>query len=129
MPVVSRPIIPATIEAPVLALPSIIVVTPVEAQYYLDACEAYESVGQEDAEDEEELQQRYAGLSRSAACEWAIYGFSVQGWLNLESQFNEISTYTKALRARIETLENMLLDQYESAQKQQQVFEDINKND
>jgi hypothetical protein len=125
VPVVSKPIIPAAIAGPLLRLPEVVVVTTAEALYFNDACLAFKAIGSED--DRLGVLDDYPGLTQSAACEWAIYGFTVQGWLSLESQINEIGAYTRSLRARIALLEGMLNDQYDSSKAQKETFERINE--
>jgi hypothetical protein len=128
VPVVSKPIIPAAIAGPPLRLPEVVVVTTTEALYYNDACLAFKSIGFEGEDDLQGVLEQYPGLTQSAACEWAIYGFTVQGWLSLESQINEIGAYTRSLRARIAVLEGMLNDQYDSSKAQKETFERINED-
>jgi hypothetical protein len=125
VPVVSKPIIPAAIAGPPLKLPEVVVVTTADAHNYIDACLAFKAVGKPDQDTLKEVEEEYPGLSQSSACNWAIYGFTVQGWLSLESQINEIGAYTRSLRARVAVLEGMLNDQYDSAQAQKETFERI----
>lgn len=103
--------------------------TAKDVQYYNDVCAEYKSAGQPDQYTEAEVLKRSKGLTRSASCDWAVYGFTVQGWLTLESQISEISTYTRSLRARIEVLEGMLQDQYEGSLLQRKALEKINEED
>ncbi len=103
--------------------------TEKDVLYYNSVCDEYKLAGQADQYTEAEVLKRSNGLTRSAACDWAVYGFTVQGWLNLESQISEISTYTQSLRARIELLEGMLQDQYDASIRQREALEAINKDD
>jgi len=48
-------------------------------------------------EDDAEIEEETA-LSRSAACGWALYGFTVQGEINQEQNLNRLADYIERLR-------------------------------
>lgn len=100
-----------------------------EVNYYNEACDAFRSIGQKDQYSIDEVTRNFPELTLSSACDWAIYGFTVQGWLNLENQIGEVSTYTQSLRARIQLLEGMLRDQYTASLRQKEALEAINRDD
>ena len=48
------------------------------------------------------------GLSRSAACEWAIFGHTVQDELNFEDDLNRLADYVERLRDYSDLLKKTL---------------------
>lgn len=104
VPTLPAPVTPPEPVPPDLALPPVIVITPDEAAYYKEVCDAYEERGA----NEDELRIRYRGLTRDDACSWAIYGFTVQDWLTLEVKMAEIAGYVESLRAQIEFLTELM---------------------
>ena len=98
--------IPTEPQAPILnnQLGPVVVVTAKDAQYYLEACNAWESGEYSD----EEMAIEYAGLSRSAACDWAVYGQTVQGNLNLENIFIQQATYAEQMREHVKFLREII---------------------
>lgn len=91
-----------------ISLPPVVVITATEAAYYAEACIAFKSIGEEDAHDLDEVTFLYPGLTEASACDWAIYGFTVQGWLNFESELNRIANYNDKLRFQIEYLKKII---------------------
>jgi len=112
VPVLSKPVIPPEPVAPNLAeqLPESVVITAEEAQYYKDACDAWESNEYE----ESEILNEY-GLSRSSACDWAIFGYTVQGELTVESIYNQQSSYVEQLRFYIQYLKSTIQNMYDAS--------------
>jgi hypothetical protein len=96
--------------APNLAelLPDSIVVTPEDVQIYKEACDAWES----NEYSKEEIISQY-GLSRSSACDWAIFGYTVQGEITIESIENQQADYAEKLRHHINFLIETINNLYE----------------
>lgn len=103
IPVIPKPAIPAEPVAPALSNPPIIVLTAEDARYYADVCQRYE----DPAEDAQDVLSS-TGLSRAAACRWAIYGFTVQGEISEEDNLNRMAAYAEAMRAYAEQLRGMI---------------------
>lgn len=107
--VVNIPALPPLVQltppsAPTATMPPVLVTTAEEVSYWTEACDAFS-----DGEyDEEELSEQYPGLTRSSSCDWAIYGFTVQGWLNFESYMAQLASYVEQLRAHINYQEKMM---------------------
>jgi hypothetical protein len=103
------PVVPREPSAPDLAsqYPTSIVITKAETEYYTEACDAWES----GEYTEDELLVEYS-LSRGAACDWAIYGHTVQGSLDIESIFVQQADYVERLRAHIDALVGIINNQY-----------------
>jgi len=119
------PTIPHLPKAPDLAsqLPKTIVVTAKEVSYFAEACDAWTSGEYTDAE----MQEEYEGISRSAACDWAIYGYTVQGQLNVEGIELQQTAYADSLRAYIEALLSIIHSQVEVSQRTEEAIEQLNK--
>ena len=105
--VVSIPALPPVIKLdppspPTSTLPPVLVTTAEDVAYYIEACDAFSDIDDDDPDAMAELQQDYPGLSRSSACDWAVYGFTVQGWLNFEAYMAELASYVEQLRAHID---------------------------
>lgn len=123
-----KPTIPPEPTPPELAsqLGPVIVITAQDAAYYAEACEAW-GEREEDGSptySDEEMATLYPSLSRSAACDWAIYGYTVQDNLNLENIFilqadyaERMRAYTEYLRETIERMYNLSEEVREEATK------------
>lgn len=81
-----------------------IVLTPADAQYYADVCDDYRT-GNNDT-----------GLSQNAACEWAIYGFTVQGEIAQEENLHRMADYIERLRDYTRVLRDMITELYQASQ-------------
>ena len=121
IPTMPKANIPAPIIAPDLQVPTPIITTAEETSYYAEACEAISSGDYT----KDELSVAYPSLSRSNACDWAVTGFTIQGWFTLESQLVLAGTYTEQLRARISFLEGMIKDREEIANRQKAAINKI----
>ncbi|WP_089937710.1 hypothetical protein [Candidatus Entotheonella palauensis] len=121
IPALPQPVIPREPTPPKLELPNVIVMTPGDASYFAEACDDFSSVDSSDRTKMDEVKQQYPGLEREDACRWAIYGFTVQDWLTVETQMAEIASYVEQLRAQIRFL-------YELMQARQQVMDDHAKS-
>jgi hypothetical protein len=111
--VVSIPALPPVItlappSPPNSTLPPVLVTTADDVAYYIEACDAFSDVDDDDSGAVARLQQDYPGLSRSSACDWAVYGFTVQGWLNFEAYMSELAGYVEQLRAHIDYQNRMM---------------------
>lgn len=95
--------------APNLEFPQPIVVTPEEARYWLEACDAFRG---EDSSPEQ-LEEDYPGLTEDSACNWSIYGLTTQDWYSLEWSFEVLNTYIENLRQIIQTQTDMANSRYE----------------
>lgn len=89
-----------------------------EAEFYINACDDFNPVDPNDAYTEQELLKKYPGLSRANACDWAIYGFTVQDWLTVESQMAEIASYVEKLRSHITFLVELMKQRQQVMDKQ-----------
>lgn len=103
-----KPTLIKTEAPPQLTLPPVIVINRNEASFYMDACDDYEYAGQEDYPTLKEVQQMYPGISQDDACNFNIYGFTLQGWLNFESQMVKVAGYVEKLRQQIRYLEQTI---------------------
>jgi len=92
-----------------IKLDPVIDVTPEVADYYREACDAWES-GEYNAD---EMADEYPGLTQADACEWSIRGWTIQGWLNLESLLIRLGERVKQLEGQIEFYRQQLRDRYE----------------
>lgn len=119
------PTIPHLPQAPDLAsqLPKPIVVTAEEVNYFAAVCDAWAS-GEYTNED---MQEKYPGMSRSASCDWAIYGYTVQGQLNIESIQIQQTVYADSLRAYIDALLSIITSQVEVSQKTEDAIVKLNE--
>lgn len=105
---------PVILEAPTLTplkLDPVIVITPEDAQYYREACEAFSEASVSNSED---TPVGYIGLDLDSACNWSIYGYTVQGWLNLEQRLLLIKSYIKEVESQSKFYQDQLLNQYEN---------------
>lgn len=127
IPTLPKVVKPDSPPAPLLTLPPVLVMTGEEAQFYGNACQEFKDAGKEDAYSEDELKERYPGLSRANACDWAIYGFTVQDWLTVESQMAEIATYVEQLRAQINFLTGMMDERQAIMDEQIKAIQNVNK--
>ena len=85
-----------------------------EALFYAGACDDFNPSDSDDAYSGDELHIKYPGLSKSNACDWAIYGFTVQDWLTVESQMTGIASYVEQLRSQISFLVNLIGERQKS---------------
>jgi hypothetical protein len=117
IPVLIAPVIPTDPVAPDLAelLPTSITVTAEESAYYSEVCEEYESGEYNDVD----LQSKYL-MSRSAACDWAVEGFTVQGMLTLRDIFTFQSNYAESARIQMKFLREMITAMYEASTRKVQ---------
>lgn len=83
------------------------VITAKDAQYYQEACEAF-------SEAPEEAKEVYVGLSYQSSCNWAIYGFSVDGWLNLQQDLILIDNYVERLEDQRDFYKSQLENRYKA---------------
>ena len=97
-----------TEQAPTLTLPPVMVINSNEASYFLEACEDFSKAGQPDEYSLKELKIKYVGLNQDDACNFNIYGFTLQGWLNLETQMAKVAGYVDKLRSQIDYLEKTI---------------------
>ena len=84
----------------------IVVMTPEEAQYLIDACNDFKAGTA--------LEDEYNGLELNTACFWSISGYTSQGWYNFEQNLLLLGHYTERLRERIKFYEQQLQNRYEA---------------
>ena len=70
---------------------------------------------------------RHPGQSLESACNWAVYGFTVQDWLTFEAYMAKLAGYVEQLRAQIHFLKNLMNDRQEVIDKQIEALQGINK--
>lgn len=121
IPVIPRTKLPAPILSPNLDVPTPLVITALETDYYAEACEAHS----DGSYSEDELVAMFPDLTRSNACDWAIYGFTVQGWFNVEAKLALAGSYSQQLRDRIIFLEGIIKDYEAISDKQEEVLREI----
>jgi hypothetical protein len=110
-PVIPSPVIPDAPTAPINLhelLPPPVVASRKTTTYWNDVCDRYQDPEESPAEIMEETQ-----LSRSAACDWAIYGFTTQGGLTLREIFNLMAGHEERNRAHIRFLERLIESLYQ----------------
>ena len=100
-----------------MAFPQPIVLTAEEVAYYKEVCDGWES-----GEDMSET-----GLSRSDACDWAVYGLTVNGWTQLKLHYAEFLAREKECRITVEQLNNAAQSRYEVIQEGQDAMEELNQ--
>lgn len=101
-------------------------ITPEVADDWRAACDAYELASQEGYTDEEILTDY--GLSRDAACNWAIKGYTIQGELNQRNTWVLIWSYTEDLRGTIDDLKQIILNMMEQVETQRAAVMEHNKD-
>ena len=99
VPVFPTPVLPQEPTFPSYEVPPVVVITAEEASYYKEACEALEADPSTDW---------YPGLSRAAACEWSVIGFTAQDWLTYEVILLSQVEYIKRLKAYAEFLRKLI---------------------
>ena len=116
-----KPSIPAEPTPPKLddQLGPAVVITAKDVSYFAEACDAWEEKTEDGkaAYTAEEMQNKFPGLSRSASCDWAIYGQTVQGNLNLENIFIQQATYAEQMRAHVKFLRETIEHMYQTSEK------------
>lgn len=113
VPVIPKPAIPAEPSAPRLESLVVVVVTARDAEYYAEICDRYA-----DPEEHGEDIIAETGLSRSAACDWAIYGHTVQDEITLEDQLNQMADYAEKMRNYADFLRQTIENLYEANQRE-----------
>jgi len=83
------------------------VITAKDAMYYQDACEAF-------TEAPDEAKEVYVGLSYQSACNWAIYGFSVDNWFNLQQDLILIDNYVERVEEQRDFYKRQLENRYKA---------------
>jgi hypothetical protein len=111
-----------TEQAPTLTLPPVMVINSDEASYYLEACEDFKKAGQQDEYTLEKLQAQYEGLSQDDACNFNIYGFTLQGWLSLEAQMVKVAGYVEKLRSQIDYLEKKIQERQKIIKQREMIL-------
>ena len=89
----------------------------------MDACDAWE----DPTSDEDEMAKQFPGLSRGAACNWAIYGLTTQDWYTLEWTFSVLAKYIEDLRNIIDTQTDLAEKRYEIIKAAHQAIEEAHK--
>ncbi len=107
VPKLPEPVTPPDPQPPNLDLPPVLVITAVEAEYYQEVCEEFSQLAKSDTTAREALEKR-TGMTQGNACDWAIYGFTVQDWLTLEVKMAEIAGYVDQLRAQLQFLRELM---------------------
>ena len=124
IPVMAKPIIPAEPTAPDLAaqLPKTVTLTPKEVAYYKEACDAWEG-GEYSGP---EMQDAYPGLTRGAACDWAIKGYTIQDGLTVEDMWNQSARYAEEMRNYARALKQQIEHMYQLSQETQKAIKETN---
>lgn len=117
IPVMPEPMILEEITAPDIRIPPVQVETLGQARFYLEACDAFESVGDEDAYNLEEVRALYPGIDLQSACYWAVYGWNTQNFITVEDILIDMTGYANRLRSRIEMYKQQLMSRYEATQR------------
>ena len=112
--ILSKPTLLEAPSLPPLSLDPVIVITPQDAAYYQDACEAFTEASTSDSEGFSNEEVGYIGLDLDSACNWAVYGYTVQGWLNLEQRLLLIKSYIKEVESQRKFYQEQLINQYDS---------------
>jgi hypothetical protein len=128
IPVLPEPIMIKTEQAPTLTLPPVMVINSDEASYYLEACEDFKKAGQQDEYTLEKLQAQYEGLSQDDACNFNIYGFTLQGWLSLEAQMVKVAGYVEKLRSQIDYLEKKIQERQKIIKQREMILKKGSEN-
>ncbi len=103
-------------------MPEVITLTAQDASYYRYVCDEFKDAGRDDAYTLDEVYERYPGMTQESTCNWAIYGYTVQGQFMLESQLIKLGLYTEQLRNRIQYLEGVIKELENAGNLQQQAF-------
>lgn len=119
VPKLPEPVTPPDPQPPNLDLPPVLVITAVEAEYYQEVCEEFSQLTESDTAARKALETS-TGMTQANACNWAIYGFTVQDWLTLEVKMAEIAGYVDQLRAQLQFLRELM-------NKRQQVMDERTK--
>ena len=122
LPIIPKVTLPAPVPKPQVTMPEVITLTAQDALFYKQVCDEFTDAGQEDAYTLEEIYERYPGMSRESACNWAVYGYTVQGQLMLESQLIKLGLYTEQLRGRISYLEGVIRELEKATDLQRQTI-------
>jgi len=122
----AKPIIPAEPQAPDLAaqLPATVTLTPKEVEYYKEACDAWEGGEYSDLE----METEYPGLTRGAACDWAIKGYTIQDGLTVEDMWNQSARYAEEMRNYARVLKLQIEQMYQVSQETQKAIKETNIN-
>lgn len=64
----------------------------------------------------------YKGLTQDDACNFNIYGFTLQGWLSFESEMTKIAGYVENLRNHISYLENVIKERQKIIQQRNKIL-------
>lgn len=104
-----------------------LVMTREEALYYAEACDDFNPDDPGDAYTPEELRLKYPGLSEENACDWAVYGFTVQDWLTVESGMAEIAGYVEQLRAQIRFMRQLMNERQAVMDKQLETIQQVSQ--
>lgn len=127
IPTLPKAVVPTEPPPPALKLPPVLVMTREEALYYADACDEFNPDDPDDAYTPEELRVKYPGLTKENACDWAIYGFTVQDWLTVESEMAKIAGYVEQLRAQIRFMRRLMDERQEVIDKQLESIQKISQ--
>lgn len=92
-----------------MEIPPVLTLTADTAAYYAEACDG---LSEETADSE-----LYPGLSRGDACDWAVIGFTVQGWLTFKEQLLMQRAYIELLNTNLAFYKRQLKERHNSVQK------------
>lgn len=105
---IPKPVIPVEPSIPTLVDVPVVVITPQDAQYYQDICNDYESG---------EYGEGELPLTREAACNWAIYGHTVDGEITFEDMLNRMADYAEQMREHARQLRQIINHLYQAQQR------------
>jgi hypothetical protein len=102
---------------PLPTIPPVAVTTLENAKIYVEACEAWRTVGQEGMNTAEDVVLVYGpALTEEVTCSWALYGWPAESQLMFEKDLNRWAGYTDKLRIDIQGLKEQLLNRYQAIQ-------------
>ena len=125
---VTKPPIPVAPHPPEIVdlLPPSTVITADEVSYYLEACNAWKSVGTEGGPLTDEVAEDYPGLTQGDACEWAVFGYTVQGSITWDEIINQMANYAELMRNDRITLIQIIENMYDVSLETSQAIKELN---
>ena len=128
VPQLPEPVTPPDPRPPNLDLPPVMVITAVEAEYFRETCEEFSELAESDTAARQALEAR-TEMTQGNACDWAIYGFTVQDWLTLEVKMAEIAGYVDQLRAQLQFLRELMKERQRVMDERAKALQSITSNE
>ena len=130
IPKLPPPQIPEKPNKPTISkYPVTIIVTPEQSAYWQEACDDWHVWGSSTDETKSDWKDQYGGLTDRDACNWGVYGHTVQDSLTVELIWARTAQYVQDLESYIEMLKKMMYSRYKITNDSWDELSEINDSE